>query len=42
MLIEQLKADVENYDTIKRILINYLCNVAIPSYQKQAKERYIK
>lgn len=40
-LKEELKVDVENYDTIKRILIIYLNTVAIPTYQKQAKERYI-
>lgn len=31
-LIVELKADVENYDVIRRILINYLATVAIPSY----------
>ena len=40
-LIAELQVDVGNYDVIKRILIIYLALVAIPSYQKQAKERYI-
>ncbi len=41
-LIAELKIDVANYDTIRKILIIYLSLVAIPSYQQQAKERYIK
>lgn len=41
-LIESLSEDVANYDIIRKILLNYLATVAIPSYQKQAKERYIK
>ena len=41
-LVEDLKRDVENYDVIRKILIIYLQTVAIPQYQKQAKERYIK
>jgi hypothetical protein len=41
-LIAELKTDVINYDIIRRILIIYLSQVAIPSYQQQAKERYIK
>jgi len=31
-LIVELKADVDNYDVIHRILIIYLSTVAIPSY----------
>lgn len=30
-----------NYDVIKKILIIYLAQIAIPTYQKQSKERYI-
>ena len=40
-LIEALKVDVTNYDTIRQILIVYMATIAIPSYQKAAKERYI-
>jgi hypothetical protein len=40
-MIEQLKVDVSNFDTIRRMLIIYLATVAVPQYQKQAKERYI-
>lgn len=40
-LVESLKNDVINFDIIRKILIIYLATAAIPSYQKQAKERYI-
>jgi hypothetical protein len=40
-MITELKQDVINYDVIRKILLIYLSLIAIPSYQKQAKERYI-
>lgn len=40
-LIMELSQDVANYDIIRKILITYMATMAIPSYQKQAKERYI-
>lgn len=40
-LIIELKQDVINYDVIRKILLIYFSLIAIPSYQKQAKERYI-
>lgn len=33
--------DVINYDTIKKILTIYLATVAIPQFQKNAKQRYV-
>ena len=41
LLIQELEQDVINYDTIKKILIIYLAQIAIPTFQKQSKERYI-
>lgn len=40
-LIESLKVDVANFDAIRSVLVYYMATVAIPSYQKQAKERYV-
>lgn len=40
-LIMELSQDVTNYDIIRKLLITYMATMAIPSYQKQAKERYI-
>lgn len=31
-MIEQLKVDVSNFDTIRRMLIIYLATVAVPQY----------
>lgn len=31
-MVQNLKADVENYDIIRKILIIYLATVAIPAY----------
>jgi len=41
LMIQELEQDVINFDTIKKILIIYLAQIAIPTYQKQSKERYI-
>jgi hypothetical protein len=40
-LIASLKIDVSNFDAIRNVLVVYLATVAIPMYQKQAKERYV-
>ncbi len=37
----ELEQDVINYDVIKKILIIYLATIAIPTFQRQSKERYI-
>ena len=37
----ELEMDVVNIDIIKKILIIYLQTVAIPDFQKNAKQRYV-
>ena len=39
--IEQLEKDVENWEQIKKILVIYLTEIAIPYYKDRKTEKYI-
>jgi hypothetical protein len=40
--IAQSERDVENWDKIKRFLIVYLAEVAIPDFKASRQQKYIK
>ena len=40
--IAQTERDIENWDTIKRFLVIYLAEIAIPDYRNSKIQKYIK